>query len=407
MFDAVGDMTDAALEERLRRLAWVERRALVALLVHLSEFDSRRLYADRGQPSLFAYCRNILGYSEQGAYKRIQAARAARKHPMLLERLAFGEIHLAGIVVLAPHLRPDNVRGLLDAARGKSRRELERVAAGLSPRADAADSLRALPRPAMPALPPSMAPAESANSGTVPMLPPSMAPAESANSGTAPMLPPSMAPAESANSGTAPALPPSAALSAASYSSEQPAQQRSLLAAQPPTPGVPSSPRDLLDALSAERFLFRFSGGESLRDKYYRARDLLRLGSTTGTMEIVFERSLEALLERSDPVRRSRRRRGKPKPGGAPAVRAIPAAVRDAVWARDEGRCTFLSPEGERCPAVRWLEIDHILPFALGGRSDEIGNLRLLCRAHNQLQARRIFGEAACRKGRRRGDGHV
>ena len=82
----------------------------------------------------------------------------------------------------------------------------------------------------------------------------------------------------------------------------------------------------------------------------------------------------------------------------------MPAAVRDAVWVRDAGRCAFLSPEGERCPATRWLEIDHIIPFALGGSSDDMANLRLFCRAHNQLLARRIFGEAACRKGRRRRD---
>jgi len=344
MFRAVGAMTDACLEERLQRFAWVERRALVALLVHLGEFDSRRLYADRGQPSLFAYCRSILGYSEQGAYKRIQAARAAREHPALLEHLASGDIHLAGIVVLAPHLKPDNAACLLDSARGKSIRELERIAAGQSPRADAADSLRALPQPAMLALPPAAAPSASAGP---------------------------------------------------------------IVAAQPPPAAAPFSQRDMLDALSASRFLFRFTGGQSLRDKYHRVRDLLRLRTATGTMEAVFERSLEALLERLDPLLRHQRRRGKTPPGKArpgkgSATRAIPAAVRDAVWARDAGRCTFLNPEGTRCPATRWLEIDHIIPYALGGRSDDIGNLRLLCRTHNLLSARRIFGEAACRKRRRR-----
>ena len=349
LFHAVGAMTDACLEARLQRLAWVERKALVALLVHLGEFDSRRLYADRGQPSLFAYCLNILGYSEQGAYKRIQAARAAREHPVLLERLASGGIHLAAVVVLAPHLKPENALGLLDAARGKSIRELERVAAGLSPRADAADSLRTLPRPAMPV------------------------------------------------------LPPTAALAAALPSSEPPVLAGPpLIAAQSPPAAAPSSPKDLLDALSAERFLFRFTAGKNLREKYHRARDLLRLRTTSGTMEAVFERSLQALLERLDPLRPRRRRQGKTRSGSGSATRAIPAALRDALWARDAGRCTFLSPEGARCPETRWLEIDHIIPYALGGRSDDMGNLRLLCRAHNLLLARRVFGQAACQRRARR-----
>jgi 5-methylcytosine-specific restriction endonuclease McrA len=271
---------------------------------------------------------------------------------MLLERLASGDIHLAGIVVLAPHLKTENTIGLLEAARGKSIRELERVAASLSPRPDAADSLRALPQTAVPAHPPERLCAA--------------APGRAAD------------PSEPAGLHTSAQTPPAAA---------------------------PSSPKDLLDALSAERFLFRFTGGQRLYDEYHRARDLLRLRTATGTMETVFERALEALLSRLDPLRRhSRRRRKTRSPGrarpGSSSTRSIPAAVRDAVWARDAGRCTFLSPKGERCPATRWLEIDHVIPYALGGRSDDIDNLRLLCRAHNLLSARRIFKQAAYHKRR-------
>ncbi|MEK7746310.1 MAG: hypothetical protein AAB576_06560, partial [Elusimicrobiota bacterium] len=105
---AVGHLPDAELEDRLRRLARIERKALAFLMAHLGEFDRRRLYADRGQPSLFAYCTRILGYSEQAAYKRIQAARAARTHPAILQRLEEGETTLTAIVILAPHFRSDN-----------------------------------------------------------------------------------------------------------------------------------------------------------------------------------------------------------------------------------------------------------------------------------------------------------
>ncbi|MGE0172274.1 MAG: hypothetical protein AB7T49_05800 [Oligoflexales bacterium] len=33
------------------------------------------------------------------------------------------------------------------------------------------------------------------------------------------------------------------------------------------------------------------------------------------------------------------------------------------------------------------------MPFALGGRSDDPTNVRLLCRAHNRLHAEHAFGK--------------
>ena len=46
-----------------------------------------------------------------------------------------------------------------------------------------------------------------------------------------------------------------------------------------------------------------------------------------------------------------------------------------------------------RCTAKHYLEIDHVLPFAWGGGHDE-DNLRLLCRAHNQLMAEDLMGKS-------------
>jgi 5-methylcytosine-specific restriction endonuclease McrA len=45
-----------------------------------------------------------------------------------------------------------------------------------------------------------------------------------------------------------------------------------------------------------------------------------------------------------------------------------------------------------RCQEKRGLEFDHIKPFALGGTND-IKNIRLLCRNCNQREAFKIFGE--------------
>jgi hypothetical protein len=71
--------------------------------------------------------------------------------------------------------------------------------------------------------------------------------------------------------------------------------------------------------------------------------------------------------------------------------RSIPAAVRRAVYLRDCGRCSFVSEDGRRCEARALLELDHVQPWAKLGDAG-IENIRLRCRAHNQMHARDCFG---------------
>jgi 5-methylcytosine-specific restriction endonuclease McrA len=71
--------------------------------------------------------------------------------------------------------------------------------------------------------------------------------------------------------------------------------------------------------------------------------------------------------------------------------------VRREVWIRDEGQCTFHSDEGHRCESRSDLELEHIDPkarAAIEGRTMTItaADVRLLCRAHNQLMAERAYG---------------
>ena len=64
--------------------------------------------------------------------------------------------------------------------------------------------------------------------------------------------------------------------------------------------------------------------------------------------------------------------------------RAISAGVRRQVWQRDGRRCSYADPQtGRRCNSTHLIEIDHIVPHALGGAADP-GNLRLLCGAHHR-----------------------
>ena len=66
--------------------------------------------------------------------------------------------------------------------------------------------------------------------------------------------------------------------------------------------------------------------------------------------------------------------------------RYIPAKIKLEVWSRDQGRCTYPG-----CGSKHFLEYDHIQPVSLNGTSN-LENLRLLCRAHNQLVAIQQLG---------------
>ena len=71
--------------------------------------------------------------------------------------------------------------------------------------------------------------------------------------------------------------------------------------------------------------------------------------------------------------------------------RYVPAEIKRAVWARDGGRCAFVSEKGKRCESRVRVELDHVIPVANGGQTST-GNLRLLCRSHNQYAAECALG---------------
>ena len=130
----IAALSDPDLVAEIARLAARERHATAAVIRILMEFDRRRLYLAEGYSSLFAYCTQVLHYSEHGAFNRIEVARAAARWPQLLDCLEDGSLHLAGARLLAPHLTEENLELALAEARYKSKRDIEEVAAGLAQR---------------------------------------------------------------------------------------------------------------------------------------------------------------------------------------------------------------------------------------------------------------------------------
>jgi hypothetical protein len=147
----------------------------------------------------------------------------------------------------------------------------------------------------------------------------------------------------------------------------------------------------------------QFSAHESVMAKLERVRHLAshRLPANA-SIEQVLELLADYFIEGEDPgLRRERRlkREAAAKTPVAPRnwdARHVPARVRDEVFVRDEGKCTFKRADGRRCGSDHLLQVDHIVPVARGG-SGTPDNLRLLCAQHNRLEAERLMGEGICR----------
>ena len=140
-------LPDDALIAEVKVLAERERRSTADLIACLAEVDARKLYRGEGCSSLYVYCTRVLHLSEHAAYGRIEAARAVRRFPGIVELLVTGAMNLTTVCLLARHLTAENHAELLRAAMHKSKREVEHLVAALRPRPDVAASIRKLPRP--------------------------------------------------------------------------------------------------------------------------------------------------------------------------------------------------------------------------------------------------------------------
>jgi hypothetical protein len=281
----------------------------------------------------------VLRLSEDATCNRIQAARACRDFPVILEALASGAMSLTSVRILRPHLTPENHEAVLARARGRSRREIEALVAELAPRPDVPSSVRKLPT-AMPA--PTLMPAVTL---------------------------------------------PATHVEAATFASPEPAPPVGSLSAPPTTR------RPIIETTSPERYRVQFTIGKESHDKLRRVQALLRREIPDGDPGAIFERALTLLLEKIEKTKLGGTAQPRPRPirPGADRQRDIPSHVQRAVSQRNGGQCAFVSKGGHRCTERTFLEFHHILPYALGGLAT-VENISLRCRRHNQYEADLIFG---------------
>lgn len=158
------------------------------------------------------------------------------------------------------------------------------------------------------------------------------------------------------------------------------------------TPAAPP-PRRAVDVkpISAELHVVRLTVTREFLDELDAVRDALSHKIPGRQLDLVLRECLRVTLDVL-----GRRKLGAPteraKPIPETTGRTLPTELRRRVWARDAGQCTFVGTGGKRCGARHQLEFHHVMPYARGGSATE-GNVTLLCKMHNQHQARADFGD--------------
>ncbi len=386
-------LSDSSLRQTLKNLATSERAGLVALVDHLAEVDSRSLDKEWGYSSLWDYVTRELLMKDGVAYNRIALARLVRKRPEIRPLLVDGSLGQCSAVLLNEFVASEHFSELLLRATKSSKRELQdyiaiyrgkptpkkdtirRVAETVAKLAPVQASV-ATPQPPLTALPLRPLPLEA--QVNKPVHTPALSLFQS----------PIAAPV----------------IAAVTQHSEK------------------SEAKPLFDEAEVKTHRISFMATEAMVDKLKRAKDL------AGTQELgaVLEAALNAFLEKKDPVKRQERRvarkaKAAPQPvevkvsGNEKSEdinsrrqagdeseksnpRRQPIGVRDEVTVRDGGRCTYVGPDGVRCGATRYLEIDHVLAWSKGGSSRQVENATLHCKNHNLLKARKEFGTKVPRK---------
>src|SRR5580700_6628743 len=120
------------LLSRTKTLAAEERRVSADVLHHLREIERRRLFAEAGFSSLFAYCVEELRYSEGAAYRRINAMRLLKECPEIEDAIRDGSLSVSSAsevqrFVTKKPCSQEEKKKLVESVKGKSKRECEKI----------------------------------------------------------------------------------------------------------------------------------------------------------------------------------------------------------------------------------------------------------------------------------------
>ena len=316
---------------RLAELLRHEQEGLAGFLVALAEFDRERLWLQLGHASLFSYLHHDLRLSNAAAHYRKVAAGLIQRFPEVVEPLRQGKLCLTSMADLARVMTPENRAEVLPRFFYRSKREAREVAVEIRPAA---------------------------------------------------VIP---------QRDVVTTVPDASAHGASLFRPGETGMTQPLRVGSGATASAAAQRSFVTEPLSLELCRIHVT----VTKRFVAKLDSARAGQSHAQPEAsageILETALDLLLEKQA-RRRSEvaRPQANPRPSGP---NHVPAAVRRAVWSRDRGRCTWPLDSGGTCGSTRRVELDHIVPRGLGGPST-VDNCRLLCRVHNDLAARLVYGNA-------------
>jgi len=109
----LGNVSNQELLIRMDRLVQSERKITHVILCHINEVESRRLYGELGFDSMFKYLTHHCGYGEDSAYRRLQAARLLKKNPEIAVKLEQGSLNLTQLTQVQKCLKQESKAGAI------------------------------------------------------------------------------------------------------------------------------------------------------------------------------------------------------------------------------------------------------------------------------------------------------
>jgi hypothetical protein len=358
------NLSDDELIAKLRGHVVEERRVVTVILEYLREVDRRRLYADAGYPSLWDFCIRELGYSEGAASRRINSMRLLRDLPELKKDIEEGKHSLSSLAQAHKFFRTEEKHHNLKMSDEKKKEVLQKLENKTSLECEK----------------------ELIQLSSVPMQI---------------------------------SRPQKERLLDEKHVELKLVIDQKLLLKLKRVQALRSHANpsmnysDLLNFM-ADEILKRLDPLEKAKLKEAQTKTSVQ-GKASGDVQAKAAGDMQAknsgesqvAVEKSVPTDKrvlapmEDRRKGQNAiiGQGAPGERKvlkvnhqfvrppIPEAIRRSVWTRDQGKCGHQDPKtGRECGSRHFLEIDHIRPVSLGG-GNEISNLRLRCRGHNQRYA--------------------
>ena len=350
----IAEMTNDQLLLQTKTLVQKERSINIQVLQHLQEIEKRKLYLDRGFPSLFEYAVKELGYSHSAAYRRIKAMRLCRDVPQVTSKIKTGSLNLT---------TASKLQTFFEKKKKKDKKQTLRC------------DVRSI---------------AAAAAGCV-------------NGSTDKNKKEENKSEHTLENKTQVELNSTQKLDVIKKAEGQSSQEleKTLFDIDPEV----CNEREKVRNINNNKVEIKIVLDKSCQQKLEDLKKLLSHKSPNMSYGELFSLLAELGLNKYDPkrkVNKQNKRLSKKLSSTQPKkvlgkqlqttkqqylkpTRYIPSVVRHHVWMRDRGQCTYVCPKTKRrCASNHLLQIDHIKPFSLGG-SHEVDNLRLLCANHNQF----------------------